>query len=53
MKGIVNSFLVTSLGLVALFLILAHYTGFAADVSAGSTGLEGIFSTLQGNQVKS
>ncbi len=48
MKNIANSFLMTSLGLIALFLVLAHYTGFAADVSAGATGLEGIDKTLQG-----
>jgi hypothetical protein len=48
MKGTVNSFLMTSLGLVALFLILAHFTGFAADVGAGAAGLSTIFTTLQG-----
>jgi len=46
--NIVNSFLMSSLGLIALFLILSHYTGFAADVSAGAKGLTSIDQTLQG-----
>jgi hypothetical protein len=48
MKGIINSFLVTSLGLVALFLILSNYTGFGKDVSATSSGLSTVYTTLQG-----
>lgn len=46
--NVLNSFLVTSLGLIALFLILSHYTGFAKDVAAGASGIEGIDKTLQG-----
>ena len=48
MSQTVRLFLMESLGLIALFLILAHYTGFAADVSATTSGLAKIDQTLQG-----
>jgi hypothetical protein len=48
MSQTVRLFLMESLGLIALFLILAHYTGFAADVTAGANGLAAIDRTLQG-----
>lgn len=48
MSQTLRTFLVESLGLIALFLILAHFTGFAADVGAVTTGVATIDKTLQG-----
>lgn len=48
MKHITREFLITSLGIVALFVILTHSTGAARTLAAlGSSGSQ-IFRTLQG-----
>jgi hypothetical protein len=43
-----QKFIAGAFGLIALFLILAHFTGFAADVGSLATGGSTIFATLQG-----
>ena len=48
MKQTINSFLAGALGLIALFLLLAHSTGAARDLTAGFGGLATDFRTLQG-----
>lgn len=48
MSQTLRTFLIESLGLIALFLILAHFTGFAADVGAATSGIATIDRTLQG-----
>ena len=48
MKQTFNSFLMGSLGLIALFLVLAHASGFAQDITSGAGGLATDFKTLQG-----
>jgi hypothetical protein len=48
MKTTVKQFIVGAFGLIALFLVLAHSSGFARDVGAGGTATAGIFKTLQG-----
>ena len=48
MSDAIRLFLMGSLGLIALFLILAHFTGFVADVNAFTSGIATIDRTLQG-----
>jgi hypothetical protein len=44
----VNRALKWGAGLIAGYLVLTHYTGFAKDVSAGSSGAVSITKALQG-----
>lgn len=35
-------------GLIALYLVVEHYTGFSKDVSASLSGVSNVAKTLQG-----
>jgi hypothetical protein len=48
MKPIVRQFIVGAFGLIALFLVLTHSTGFSRSVGSSGTATAGIFKTLQG-----
>lgn len=48
MRGSVREFLTIWGGLIALFLIVEHYTGFSRDVGAIGGSLVGVSKTLQG-----
>lgn len=47
MKAITRQFLVLFGGLIGLFLVLEHFTGFSKDVGAIGSGLSGVAKTLQ------
>ena len=40
--------LVIAGGLIALYLVVVNYTGFAADAGAASTGSSGLVKAFQG-----
>ncbi len=48
MKGTVNQFVGGAFGLIALFLILEHFSGFGADITAGAAGGTKLITALQG-----
>lgn len=48
LKSTTGQFIGGAFALIALFLVLAHFTGFTHDVSSLSSGAGHIFSILQG-----
>lgn len=48
MRTTVKQFIAGAFGLIALFLVLAHSSGFARDVGTSGTAAAGVFKTLQG-----
>lgn len=48
MKQGATKFIAGAFALIALFLVLSHFTGFAQDVGALSGGSSKVFTTLQG-----
>ncbi|MFL5910766.1 MAG: hypothetical protein ACJ768_09400 [Gaiellaceae bacterium] len=48
MKSSVKQFIAGAFGLIALFLLLTHSSGFARDIGAGTSGTANVFKTLQG-----
>lgn len=48
MKATVTQFIAGAFGLIALFLVLAHYTGFSQVLTSGATGTTNVITALQG-----
>jgi hypothetical protein len=48
MRQEVRHFLAGAFGLIGLFLVLQHYTGFAKDVGSLGAATTSTFKTLQG-----
>lgn len=48
MRGSVREILSATVLLVAAYLVLVHFTGFATDVKAVGSTYQGAVSTLQG-----
>jgi len=43
-----RKFLAYGAGLIALYLVVKNYTGFAKDTSSAATGSEGLVEAFQG-----
>lgn len=48
LKSTTGQFIAGAFGLIALFLILAHFTGFVSDVGSVTSGAGNLFTILQG-----
>ncbi len=48
MKTTVGQFIGGAFALIALFLVLSHFTGFVSDVGSVTAGGSKLFATLQG-----
>jgi hypothetical protein len=48
MSSIVKEFLTLSIGVIALYLVLEHYTGAEKTINSIGGNTAGIFKTLQG-----
>lgn len=48
MSGIVKEFLTLSLGIIAVYVVLTHYTGAEKTINATGNATANVFKTLQG-----
>ncbi len=48
MSATVREFLKGALGLIALFLVVTHSTGFSRSIKGATGGAADVFKTLQG-----